>query len=115
MMAFGKLSNANAEKDVAFEQFINKSRKYPGHVIRYNHGGSPLWISDKNIPSGLPPDCPLCKSRRVFEFQIQPETIVLGNLPSNVDFGVIAVFTCSNNCRTNEYTLEFVQTQSNPY
>ncbi|KAJ1607960.1 putative programmed cell death 2 [Cryptosporidium canis] len=115
MKAFGKLSNASTEKDAAFEQFISKSRKYQGHVIRYTHQGSPLWISDKNVPQEPPPNCPLCRSPRTFEFQVQPEVIVLGNLPSKIEFGVIAVFTCSNSCSTSEYVPEFVQIQVNPY
>ncbi|OII71917.1 programmed cell death related protein [Cryptosporidium ubiquitum] len=115
MRAFGKISNSNAEKDAIFDKFINKSRKYPGHIIRYSHKGSPLWISDKNIPAEIPHSCPLCKSSRIFEFQIQPEAIVLGNLPSKIEFGVIAIFTCSNNCQIDNYAPEYVQIQNNPY
>lgn len=115
MKAFGKISNSGTEKDIFFDKFINQSRRYRGHVIRYNHKGSPLWISDKNIPSEKPQNCPLCNSKRVFEFQIQPETIVLGNLPNKIEFGVIAIFTCSKNCQINDYAPEYVQVQSNPY
>ncbi|KAK9174093.1 Programmed cell death protein 2 C-terminal putative domain protein [Cryptosporidium meleagridis] len=115
MKAFGKISNSNTEKDILFDKFINNSRKYPGHIIRYSHKGSPLWISDKNIPSETPQKCPLCNSNRVFEFQIQPEAIVLGNLPNKVEFGVIAVFTCSNNCQIDYYAPEYVLIQNNPY
>ncbi|EAZ51409.1 programmed cell death 2 [Cryptosporidium parvum Iowa II] len=109
-----QLDNIN-KKDVLFDKFINNSRKYPGHIIRYSHNGSPLWISDKNIPSETPQKCPLCNSNRVFEFQIQPEAIVLGNLPSKVEFGVIAIFTCSKNCRIDYYAPECVLIQNNPY
>ncbi|KAF7457529.1 Programmed cell death protein 2 [Cryptosporidium felis] len=115
MKAFGKLSSCNSGKDPVFDKFLKNSQKYPGHVIRYCYKGDPLWISDKNKPSELPPNCPICSSKRVFEFQIQPEIIVLGKLPDKVDFGVIAIYTCSENCQSNNYVEEFLHVQKNPY
>ncbi|KAH7648706.1 hypothetical protein FG379_002176 [Cryptosporidium bovis] len=121
MRAFKKLSVSNEKKDKLFDKFLSMSLKYKGHVIRYCYNGNPLWISERNKLSGSPPKCPNCNGERVFEFQVQPETIVLGNIKNNkVNFGILAIYTCSNNCKpsnisNSHYIQEYIYIQNNPY
>ncbi|KAH8740264.1 hypothetical protein FG386_001539 [Cryptosporidium ryanae] len=122
MKAFKEISAVSSEnKDAEFDKFLSMSLKYKGHVVRYCYNGNPLWISERYKLSGLPPKCQNCNGERVFEFQVQPETIVLGKIQNNaVNFGILAIYTCSNNCKPNNfsnshYIQEFIYVQNNPY
>ncbi|XP_037806676.1 programmed cell death protein 2 [Lucilia sericata] len=87
--------------DKYFRKFRKECDKDPMQIIRYKRNGQVLWIADTettikeqlyNIPK-----CGLCGAERVFEFQIMPQ--MLNYLKdSNVDWGVIAVYTCPKSC-----------------
>ena len=76
-----------------------------------------MWPSKSLAPDDSAiPDCPICKSKRRFEFQILP-TLVSFIVPkesvefndTTLDFGSIAVYTCSKSCALDvEYAEEFV-------
>eukprot|EP01066_Platyproteum_vivax_P006736 Platyproteum_vivax@DN2458_c0_g1_i1.p1 len=96
--------------DPAFQRFMQVSDYAPGHVIRYDIGGKPLWFSseDQISVSEVPP-CPSCNSPREFEFQIQPHIIHKLNAHERLDFGILAIYTCSTDCQgSNIYSQEFV-------
>ncbi|KAL7066018.1 hypothetical protein ACR3K2_35340 [Cryptosporidium serpentis] len=116
MNAFDKIQDMNVN-DYAFDKFINYSKKYKQHVIRYNYGGDILWFSDHSRRQNNVPKCDKCGGDRIFEFQIQPEIIILGHLPSTIDFGIVLIYTCSKNCSSDStaYTQEYVFIQENPY
>ena len=99
--------------------FSVKLAKFPDQVLRYcpAQNAKAMWPSkslapdDRNIP-----DCPRCRGKRRFEFQILP-TIVSFIVPkesvelndSSLDFGSIAVYTCSTSCALDgEYAEEYV-------
>ena len=99
--------------------FSVKLAKFPDQVLRYcpAQNAKAMWPSkslapdDRNIP-----DCPRCRGKRRFEFQILP-TIVSFIVPkesvelndSSLDFGSIAVYTCSKSCALEgEYAEEYV-------
>ena len=99
--------------------FSVKLAKFPDQVLRYcpAQNAKAMWPSkslapdDRNIP-----DCPRCRGKRRFEFQILP-TIVSFIVPkesvelndSSLDFGSIAVYTCSQSCALEgEYAEEYV-------
>jgi hypothetical protein len=75
--------------------------------------GAPLWISDKNQPTSSDiAVCHLCGSMRKFEFQVMPQAIQTLHA-SELDFGVIAIFTCSSSCAVADgYAEEFAWVQS---
>ena len=89
------------EIDAAFELFRLASRFERKQCIRFNRGGVPLWYSDKARPVLRPSACEACGCRRVFEFQVMPQTIDIGRL-EEVEFGAIYVFTCENSCQGGE-------------
>ena len=119
-----------SEEDRILRGFQDRQRRAPRQVIRYASGGEPLWsIPNKNRKSGKilwnVPNCSCCGEQRTFELQILPsilaalevdkyqaenkskakgEALALDDLLSNgVNFGSIAVFTCSNSsCGTQE-------------
>lgn len=73
----------------------------PLQIIRYKRNGQVLWIADTEYTikeqSCNIPKCELCGGERQFEFQIMPQ--MLNYLKdANVDWGVIAVYTCSKSC-----------------
>ena len=67
------------------------------------------------------PNCEICGSKRVFEFQIMPQLLSVLKLDTSlneksVDWGVLAVYTCENSCSSNEngarvYKSEFIWKQ----
>ncbi|KAM7342618.1 zinc finger protein RP-8 [Cochliomyia hominivorax] len=87
--------------DIYFEKFRKECDKDPLQIIRYKRNGQALWIADteKTIKGQLEniPKCKLCGEQRQFEFQIMPQ--MLNYLKdSNVDWGVLAVYTCPKSC-----------------
>lgn len=81
-------------------------------VVRYcfEDGAEPLWPSVTKAPNHRDvknvPNCARCGAKRRFEFQILPQLInhldVDCELASAVDFGSIAVYTCSRSCAPPE-------------
>ncbi|XP_041479325.1 programmed cell death protein 2-like isoform X2 [Lytechinus variegatus] len=92
--------------DRTFEKFIKKIQTCPGQCIRYCYGGEPLWMTDSNQRSTNIQACPHCGSKRLFEFQLMPALLpslqFLDQQAPPIDFGVIAIFTCSRSCWTEE-------------
>lgn len=103
---------SESKEDKLFGKFKKNVDGYETQVIRYHRHGQPLWISDHGVlNSGFVPNCEICGSRRTFEFQVMPQ--MLNELKNyDLDWGIIAVFTCENDCHTNDkYVQEFCYKQ----
>lgn len=81
----------------------------PGQVLRYcfEAGAQPLWPSTLNLPRPADiPCCERCGAPRRFEFQVLPTLINSLETdpedPESIDFGSIAVYTCSASCSPPE-------------
>ena len=101
--------------DQNFKQFKKRIEKEPDQVLRYQKGGNPLWVSDKNTASSANiPDCE-CGAKRQFEFQILPQLLNyldVTTVESKLDWGTLAVYTCVNSCDQGpKYHQEFVWKQ----
>jgi pre-rRNA-processing protein TSR4 len=92
----------------------------PEQVIRYCRSAcaKPLWPTTSHQPSkGSIPPCPGCGSERIFEFQVLPQVLyymqVDSSDPETLDWGTIAVYTCSKSCSggTDAYREECVWVQ----
>ncbi|XP_003738822.1 programmed cell death protein 2 [Galendromus occidentalis] len=95
--------------DKAFKRFKKIISPYPEQILRYCKGGEPLWVSAEAVPESIPA-CGKCGSPREYEFQIMPQ--VLNLLKSDLlDWGTVAVYTCSKNCDTDGYVKEFLHRQ----
>jgi pre-rRNA-processing protein TSR4 len=83
-------------------------------ITRYSFGGCPLWISEE-VPKSIP-SCSNCGSKRVFEMQLMPTILTFGLEmtvgPKNIEFGVVAVYSCSKSCSKEGYTKEYAFVQA---
>lgn len=103
---------ATSCKDKAFWKFKKVTEKFPDQVLRYDIGGSPLFVSSEGIPDDIP-NCP-CGSVRQFEFQVLPQLLnsIVESSSESLDWGTLLVYTCKRSCDTNEaYHSEFVWKQ----
>ena len=97
----------------------------PDQVLRYcpEPGAKPVWPSVTHAPNtDVIPCCERCGAPRKFEFQILPTIISQLGVDAEsdyaLDFGSVAVYTCSKSCapvpcdetnrRTGAYAEEYV-------
>ncbi|CAD5122451.1 unnamed protein product [Dimorphilus gyrociliatus] len=120
-----ELNNSLKEKDLenfvsrtedeAFSNFRNVIKLQPDQIIRYNLDGEPLWISSENKVSYKDISPCKCGTRRQFEFQIMPQLINYLEIDEKddkgLDWGILAIYTCSKNCNSNIYNKEFIWRQ----
>ncbi|KAH8371058.1 hypothetical protein KR093_006016 [Drosophila rubida] len=103
--------NTDASEDKAFKQFRKQTASEPEQIVRYKRGGEPLWIADikDTIEEQLQalPSCQHCQGPLQFEFQIMPQMLVLLK-DDNLDWGVIAVYSCARSCQIEGYVEEHV-------
>jgi len=120
---FNDFTDTAIEADKSFRVFKKFIEEAPvDQVVYYSVGGSPVWITDENQMPGDPPKCEHCGGPRQFEFQVQPQLIFhlmkrLQGYPMNAapfEWGVVAVYTCVNNCSSSGYLEEFVYNQLEP-
>ena len=101
-----------------FASFAARISSAPSQILRYcfEDGAAPVCPSPHGIPqSAQIPSCEHCGAPRKFEFQIMPQVLnILGIDPSDddaLDFGTIAVYSCSKSCGGVGYKREFVWVQ----
>ncbi|XP_017891889.1 programmed cell death protein 2 [Ceratina calcarata] len=108
------LNVADQQEDQTFCEFRLVVDKYPDQILRYDRGGSVLYISSENKVGDVP-KCSGCNEERQFEFQIMPQLLNFLNLEvatECVDWGILAVFTCKRSCiPKNGCSAEFVWKQ----
>ncbi|KAM4695285.1 programmed cell death protein 2 [Discoglossus pictus] len=109
------MAKHETKDDLVFNNFKKRIALEPEQVLRYCRGGEPLWISHQNVP--LEKDIPNCQcgAKRIFEFQIMPQLLnhlKVDSLGESIDWGVLAVFTCADNCNAEkQYAPEFLWKQ----
>ncbi|XP_053255304.1 programmed cell death protein 2-like [Podarcis raffonei] len=117
-----KYEKSEAEKrHQVFLKFMKRISLCPEQILRYSWGGQPLFITcpSTGIGSAAPP-CNICKSKRIFEFQLMPTLVSM--LKTRVDdvsveFGTALVYTCEKSCwPANQPTAleEFIFVQEDP-
>lgn len=63
------------------------------------------------------PACSICNTRKVFEFQINSMILDYISELINLEWGIIAVYTCPNSCQPKDgkiYEKEFIALQKSP-
>ncbi|KAJ2946996.1 hypothetical protein O0L34_g16340 [Tuta absoluta] len=100
-------------EDKVFNKFNKRVARHPDQVLRYDRGGSPLWITGHTGNSIVHvPNCEYCQEERVFEFQVMPQLLNFINVGidfNSIDWGVLAVYTCKNSCNQGPaYKQEFM-------
>ncbi|XP_068144274.1 programmed cell death protein 2 [Drosophila tropicalis] len=96
--------------DKIFRHFKKQISLEPEQIIRYQRGGNPLWITNvaETVESQLEIEqCPNCGGERQFEFQIMPQMLTLLK-DEQLDWGILAVYTCSKSCPIQGYVKEYV-------
>lgn len=105
---------ANNKEDTLFLKFKNRIQSNPDQVIRYERGGSPLYISSLNHAQNIP-KCEECKGDRQFEFQIMPQMLhhlKCEDSSTSLDWGILAIFTCKRSCTPKAgYASEYILKQ----
>ncbi|XP_030368988.1 programmed cell death protein 2 [Scaptodrosophila lebanonensis] len=100
-----------AVDDKTFRIFKMEIAAEPEQIVRYKRGGTPLWIANTTgtVDSQLQsvPNCSQCGGPRQFEFQIMPQTLVILK-DDRLDWGVIAIYTCTTSCDIKGYVEEHV-------
>ncbi|KAM5166276.1 programmed cell death protein 2 isoform 1-T1 [Callospermophilus lateralis] len=109
------MAKHESREDNIFQKFKAQIALEPEQILRYGRGTEPIWISGENIPQEEDiPNCP-CGAKRIFEFQVMPQLLnhlKADRLGKSVDWGILAVFTCAENCSLGTgYTEEFVWKQ----
>lgn len=92
--------------DAIFSRFMKKISLCPQQILRYCHGGEPLFISEP--PSNMTQvvsACGYCGGSRTFELQLMPALVNLlqrkdSSTEVELEFGTVLVYTCKNSCWT---------------
>nr|CAD7264524.1 unnamed protein product [Timema shepardi] len=124
------LNMAGSEEDDDFSRYNSRMKQNPGHVLRYDRGGEPLWVSGAHAAEV--PSCPNCGAPRVFEFQASDlltedltsivtysqvlstllNHLCLDTVEKSIDWGTLLVYTCEDSCDEGPiYKEEFVYKQ----
>lgn len=57
--------------DKVFNKFSKRIARNPDQVLRYDRGGTPLWITGQAKGNVVDvPNCQYCNGQREFEFQV---------------------------------------------
>ncbi|XP_060687874.1 LOW QUALITY PROTEIN: programmed cell death protein 2 [Hemiscyllium ocellatum] len=109
------MAKHESKEDRIFAKFKRRIALAPDQVLRYCRGGSPLWVSEENVPSDVDiPSC-ACGAKREFEFQVMPQLLnhlKMDSFGESLDWGTLVVYTCEQNCdHGNEYSAEFIWKQ----
>jgi pre-rRNA-processing protein TSR4 len=107
-------SSAEEQQWAFFQAKVSKS---PEQVLWYLRSADarPLWPRLDGQPKNSDiPVCSLCGSERIFEFQILPQLLYyfgVQDSTDSLDWGTIAVYSCSGSCKIQGYCEEFAWVQ----
>lgn len=59
----------NMPEDKVFNKFNKRIARHPDQILRYDKGGTPLWITGNKEETIAIPKCQYCDGERQFEFQ----------------------------------------------
>ncbi len=121
-------SGGRLQADLEMRAFKGRVAHAPGQVLRFCRwlGAQPLWVGSagkprKHVEGGsIAPACK-CGAPRDFEFQVMPQILHALQVPprqgsggahDELDFGTIAVYTCTQSCAGAQSATEWVYTQA---
>lgn len=64
-------------EDKIFNKFIKRVARHPDQVLRYDRGGTPLWITGNSTNIIQVPNCKYCGGERQFEFQVNNISLII--------------------------------------
>ncbi|KAF8296265.1 putative Programmed cell death protein 2, C-terminal putative domain containing protein [Trypanosoma cruzi] len=90
-------------------KYVERIGRVPSQCVRWGPSREPLQLS---VISIVAPRCPYCGKKRRYELQLtSPIIYFLTRLNEekkhSLHFGNVLVFTCSGNCNTEAYALEY--------
>lgn len=101
------------KEDKFFTKYKQCINECPEQVLRYDRGGSPLYVAKPEFDT-IPP-CSFCNSERQFEFQVLSTVLneIGGNdIANGLDWGTLLIYTCKNSCDSGPaYKAEFLLKQ----
>lgn len=103
--------------DVQFEFYNRVINKVPDQIIRYSfhESSEPLFYSKhKQFDPKKVPKCSNCGAARQFEFQLSND--VLTYFPSLIElnWGILAIYSCSKSCDSENMLREVIMVQQSP-
>ncbi|XP_023941900.2 programmed cell death protein 2 [Bicyclus anynana] len=102
----------SSSADKVYNRFSKRIARHPDQVLRYDRGGTPLWITENTVNNISIPKCQYCNGDRQFEFQIMPQLLNFINVGielNSIDWGVLAIYTCKASCNDGPaYKEEFI-------
>lgn len=111
----------SAPTDLNFLIYKNNILADQEHILRYSFHSKtvPLFFSTQNlIDKKSIPNCENCGAARIFEFQINNTLLSFYPQLSELNWGVLCVFSCKNSCfskKGNGFLEEFVFIQEENY
>lgn len=107
-----------SEDDLGFAEYSKACEYFDDPVVQYCFHGltKPLYYSsyDQFEPTKVP-KCQLCGAKRWLEFQINNTILQEHSDLLDLDWGIIAVYSCSKSCKINQgYVREHVELQLSP-
>ncbi|EKF33607.1 hypothetical protein MOQ_002520 [Trypanosoma cruzi marinkellei] len=90
-------------------KYVERIGRVPSQCVRWGPGREPLQVSVMSI---VAPRCPYCGEKRRYELQLTSPIIYFltrskEEKKHSLHFGNVIVFTCSGNCNTEAYALEY--------
>lgn len=106
-------------KDNAYKVFKRFDKLIPGNIVRYSFDANskPLFYSDYGqFDAKKVKPCHHCGAPRFFEFQINAQLLSVLKPLVELDWGIVAVFSCSKSClvKNQKYVREHVEIQIAP-
>ncbi|CAL8403765.1 unnamed protein product [Boreogadus saida] len=109
-----EMATHETQDNKVFQRFRRRTAAEPDQVLRYSRAGCPLWVSSQHVPSDHDiPSC-TCGAKRSFEFQVMPQllnSLRVDSTGASIDWGTLAVYSCSVSCNTEGYCREFLWKQ----
>lgn len=84
---------AKAPEDKGFNKFSKRISRHPDQVLRYDRGGTPLWITSLAGDNSVVhvPKCEYCNGERQFELQVSLDGIKLYQETKRLSYSDIKV------------------------
>lgn len=104
-------------QDLAFQLLAKFARESPGHVLRYCFAPKtqPLYYSDYNQFEHPPKRlCSQCGGPLAFELQLNSQLLAKVEELIDLDWGILALYSCANSCPGAAFVREHLELQLSP-
>lgn len=104
-------------QDKAFQLLAKFARESPGHILRYcfDPKTRPIYYSDYNQFDHPPKKvCSHCSGPLTFELQLNSQLLAKVEELIDLDWGILALYSCANSCQGPAFVREHLELQLSP-